>query len=229
MDIMHNISIEIVGDVIMSKNKLFSILLLCILIITVIRFRNNIALITKSPEYFRDFIKSYGRYSIPIYIFFSSIRSVFLLPAGVFAVAAGITFGTYLGFILTLLGVTLSGIIAFEISKLFGGSFATKLFGNKIKTIEENLKGKGMLYIAMLRMIPIFPFDAISYVAGLCNVNVYSFTFGTFIGSIPGAFVYTYLGSNIFNMRSKQFILSLCLVIIISLIPLIYKYVIKKG
>ncbi|SKA83772.1 Uncharacterized membrane protein YdjX, TVP38/TMEM64 family, SNARE-associated domain [Caloramator quimbayensis] len=213
----------------MKKSRIPALLFLIILIGVVIYFRRDIAAVTKNPQLFRDFIKSYGNFAIPIYLLLSSIRSVFLLPAGVFAIASGITFGVFLGSILTCIGVTLSGILAFFISRIAGKSFAVKLFGDKIKTVENKIKNKGALYIAALRMVPIFPFDAISYVSGFSNIKLTSFIFGTFIGSVPGAFVYTYLGSNIVNIHSKQFILSLCLVIIISLIPLLYKYVLKRG
>lgn len=213
----------------MFKKRPITILLLCILILVILYFRKDIVYITKSPEYFRDFMKSYGKYAIILYLILSLIRSLFFLPAGVFAIASGITFGVFWGSILTCIGVTLSGILAFEISRYLGRDYLNKLFGNKIKPIEEKIRGKGALYIATLRMIPIFPFDAISYVSGLSNVKLSSFIFGTFIGSLPGAFVYTYLGSNLIDMHSKKFILSLCLVIIVSLIPLIYKYVLKRG
>ncbi|MCX7883813.1 MAG: TVP38/TMEM64 family protein [Caloramator sp.] len=213
----------------MKKNNIISLFFLLILIGIVIFFRKDISSVTKNPQLFRNFIKSYGNLAIPIYLMLSSIRSLFLLPAGVFAIASGITFGTFLGTILTCIGVTMSGIVAFLISRYAGRSFAIKLFGDRIETIENKIKNKGTLYIAALRMVPIFPFDAISYVSGLSNIKFMSFAFGTFIGSVPGAFVYTYLGNNIVDIHSKRFILSLCLVIIVSLIPLLYKYVFRRG
>jgi uncharacterized membrane protein YdjX (TVP38/TMEM64 family) len=64
---------------------------------------------------------------------------------------------------------------------------------------------------------------------GIANIKIVDFTAGTFIGSIPGSFVYTYLGNNIFDIHSKKFMISIMLVVIISIVPLIYKFVLRKG
>jgi uncharacterized membrane protein YdjX (TVP38/TMEM64 family) len=52
---------------------------------------------------------------------------------------------------------------------------------------------------------------------------------GTFLGIIPGTFVYSYFGSSLGNMYSKQFIGSVLLLVMLSLIPLIFKKFSKKD
>lgn len=226
---MHNIPVDINGDDLMKPKNIFLFVMLGIIAGLVVYFRSDIISLTSQPEQFRDFIRSYENLAVPVYLLLSSIRSVFFLPAGVFAIVSGITFGTLLGTVLACIGVTLSGILAFIISGYAGREFIEKLFKNRLLAIENKLKDSGLIYIAILRMIPVFPFDAVSYASGLTNVKFSNFVFGTFIGSLPGAFVYTYLGSSLLDIRSKKFMISLGLVIVISLIPLIYKYVLKKG
>ncbi|WDC84095.1 VTT domain-containing protein [Caloramator sp. mosi_1] len=122
----------------------------------------------------------------------STIRSVFLLPAGTFAVISGLTFGNLIGTLLTCVGVTLSGILAYLIAKYFGRDFVESIFKNRKIEIDSLIKREGLFYIVSLRLIPIFPFDAVSYASGLMDVNFKDFVVGTFLGSLPGAFIYTF-------------------------------------
>lgn len=213
----------------MKYKPIISLVFLGVLIFIVYFFRNDIIIVVNNPEALKYVLKSFKNFEIPVYLFISAVRSVFFIPAGALAVVSGITFGTFLGTLLTCTGVTLSGIVAFYISRYLGRDYIKKLLKGKLDKIDAKLKNKGMMYIAVLRMIPIFPFDAISYVSGIANIKIIDFTIGTFIGSIPGSFVYTYLGNNIFDIHSKKFMISVMLVVIISIVPLIYKFVLRKG
>lgn len=213
----------------MKYKPVISLVFLGVLIFIVYFFRNDIIIVVNNPETLKYMLKSFKNFEVPVYLFISAVRSVFFIPAGALAVVSGITFGTFWGTLLTCTGVTLSGIVAFYISRYLGRDYIKKLLKGKLDIIDAKLKNKGLMYIAVLRMIPIFPFDAISYVSGIANIKIIDFTAGTFIGSIPGSFVYTYLGNNIFDIHSKKFMISIMLVVIISIVPLIYKFVLRKG
>lgn len=98
-----------------------------------------------------------------------------------------------------------------------------KLIGNKATKINNQLEHHGFRSILLLRLIPLFPFDAISYAAGLSNTRFISFALGTTLGIIPGSFVYNFLGNSFNNPFSKTFYIALSLLFILILIPVIYK------
>jgi uncharacterized membrane protein YdjX (TVP38/TMEM64 family) len=60
--------------------------------------------------------------------------------------------------------------------------------------LEKGLKENGFYYLLTLRFIPIFPFVAINMAAALVQMNPLVFLWGTFIGIIPGTFVYVATG-----------------------------------
>lgn len=213
----------------MKYKPVISLVFLGVLIFIVYFYRDDIFIIVNNPVTLKNILKSFNNFEIPVFLFISTIRSVFFIPAGALAVVSGITFGTFWGTILTCTGVTLSGILAFYISRYFGRDYIKKLLKGKLDKIDSKLKNKGMMYIAVLRMVPVFPFDAVSYVSGIADIKITDFTIGTFIGSIPGAFVYTYLGNNLLDIHSRKFMISVILVVIISIVPLIYKFVLRKG
>jgi uncharacterized membrane protein YdjX (TVP38/TMEM64 family) len=153
----------------MKYKPVISLVFLGVLIFIVYFFRNDIIMVVNNPETLKSMLKSFKNFEIPAYLFISAVRSVFFIPAGALAVVSGITFGTFWGTLLTCTGVTLSGIVAFYISRYLGRDYIKKLLKGKLDIIDAKLKNKGMMYIAVLRMIPIFPFDAISYVSGYCK------------------------------------------------------------
>ena len=65
----------------------------------------------------------------------------------------------------------------------------------------------------MLRLIPLFPFKIVSYSAGLSDVRFRDFALATTIGSMPGIIVYTNLGDKTTVFGSKDFYISIGLLI----------------
>ncbi|SHE54190.1 TVP38/TMEM64 family protein [Caloramator proteoclasticus] len=213
----------------MRLKRAFSFITLLLITVVVLLYRKQLLNMIKNPEDIRNFLLSYKGYAVAIFLLLSTIRSVFLLPAGTFAVISGLTFGNLIGTLLTCVGVTLSGILAYFIAKYFGREFVECILKRRKIDINSLIKKEGLFYIISLRLIPIFPFDAVSYASGLMDVNFKDFVFGTFLGSLPGAFIYTFLGNSIMDIRGPKFKLALFLVIISSITPIIYKYVLKKG
>ena len=58
----------------------------------------------------------------------------------------------------------------------------------------------------MLRLIPLFPFDVISYGSGLTSIRYKDFLLATFFGTIPGIFVFVNIGAQSVNIGSKSFL-----------------------
>ncbi|MCX7951193.1 MAG: TVP38/TMEM64 family protein [Clostridiales bacterium] len=213
----------------MNIKKIISLVFIIAIVLTIVSLRQDMVKVLQNPYKVRDYIQTYRNFAILIYLFLSTIRSIFLLPAGVFAIISGLTFGNILGTLLTCVGVTLSGVLSYLISKYLAREFILNILKKRFGKINNILKKQGLFYIVTLRLIPIFPFDAVSFTAGIVNISFFDFTLGTFIGSLPGAFIYTYLGNSLMDISSPNFKLAVLLVIITSTVPIIYKYVLKKG
>jgi uncharacterized membrane protein YdjX (TVP38/TMEM64 family) len=48
-----------------------------------------------------------------------------------------------------------------------------------------------------MRLVPIVPYNVLNYAAGLAGVKTRDYLVATFIGTIPGIFILTYLASSI--------------------------------
>jgi uncharacterized membrane protein YdjX (TVP38/TMEM64 family) len=67
----------------------------------------------------------------------------------------------------------------------------------RLGTAFEWLERSGLAAVAILRLVHIFPFAVISYAAGIARVRPRHYFAGTFFGTLPGIFIYTYLADSI--------------------------------
>ena len=63
--------------------------------------------------------------------------------------------------------------------------------------LEAGFRADAFNYLLFLRLVPVFPFWLVNLVPALAGVRLGTFLFATFIGIIPGTFVYASLGSGL--------------------------------
>jgi len=180
-----------------------------------------------TPHGIHQFVLSYGDYASLVYIAMQALRPFSFLPATPFTMAGGYIFGHYYGLLLSTIGTTIAATISFFLSRyLLRDRIKNKLDG-RFAGIGDRIGEKGIFVVIALRLIPILPFDAVSYLAGVSSIRYRNYIVGTILGELPGAFIFTMLGSSLKNIRSPYFIASLALAVIFLLLPIIYKQLVK--
>lgn len=182
------------------------------------------------PEDIRDFILSFGIMAPIVYILLYSVRPLILFPASIFTIASGLSFGSFFGTIYTLIGATAGAVLSFLISRYLGAeAFSNTKFGKRFIS-EKNIKDYGFKAVFTMRLIPIFPFDMISYGAGLSGMGLGSFFIATMVGMIPGTFAFNFLGASLLEPFSKNFYIAIGMVLFLMVVPgLVKKYLNKKA
>ncbi|HTN43987.1 MAG TPA: TVP38/TMEM64 family protein [Nitrospiria bacterium] len=178
------------------------------------------------PEQIRDSIQSVGYLAPLLYVLIYSVAPVFFVPGWIITIGGGLAFGPLWGTILTVMGATIGATLAFLVGRYLGRDFVTRLLKEKFKTIgllDERAASRGFEVIFFLRLIPLIPFNALDYMAGISKIGTRDYILGTFLGIIPGTFAYVYLGSTLTHIRSWGFTLAIGLLILLSLIPIFYK------
>jgi len=185
---------------------------------------------TLSPRYIKQYISHFGVWAPLVFLILYSIKSfIIFIPAGIFMLAAGLSFGTFLGALILIVGTLLSSTAGFVFARYFGKDYVQKKLQNtKFSNLGGKIAQKGFLIILLLRLVPILPYDAINYICGLSKIRYRDFILATLIGTIPACFLYAYLGDNILKPFSKGFYLSVVLVILISLTPVLFAKSIKE-
>lgn len=176
-----------------------------------------------TPHGIHELVLSYGPYSGVVFVLLHVLRPFTFLPVTPFTLAGGFIFGSAYGLLLTTIGTTLSAIVTFSLSRYVFRDYLKEKLSGKYAGLGDRFNGRGVLVVAAMRLVPAIPFDAVGYLAGVSSIGFFEYLLGTILGELPGAFVLTILGSNMKNIRSPFFIISLVLAILLVLLPEIYR------
>lgn len=120
------------------------------------------------------------------------------IPGYAFGLLSGYLFGPFWGGLYILSGITLGGLLAFQITRTFGHPFLRRVL--KASTLERYnvfLVQRGPLFLFLLFLLPGFPDDLLAFLAGLSPMNHLSFLIALVFGRLPGAFLLALAGGGV--------------------------------
>lgn len=199
------------------------LILFILLSIIIILFYSFDILYFSELSQIKTFILSYGVYAPLVFIILFTIVPLTLFPDALLAIAGGLIFGLYEGSLYIMIGALCGATLSFFIARYYSVWIKTKLQNKKFLNIDQAVKKNGFLIIFLLRLIPLVPFDIISYSAGLCSIRYKDFILATFFGIIPGVFVYANIGAQSLNIGSNQFYISIALLIALIILSKLFK------
>jgi len=163
------------------------------------------------------------------------------VPGGtVLTVAGGFLFGSIIGTAWVVIGATVGATIVFLIAKTAFGDALRAKAGPALKKMEQGFQENALSYLLVLRLIPLFPFFVVNLVPAFLGVPLRTYVIGTFVGIIPGAFVFASVGAGLGSVfdsmddftlagvLTPEIIIALVGLAVLSLLPVVYKKV-KAG
>jgi len=69
--------------------------------------------------------------------------------------------------------------------------------GPWISRLEAGFQENALSYLLVLRLVPLFPFWLVNLVPAFLGVPLTTYVLGTFVGIIPGSFVYASVGNGL--------------------------------
>jgi len=176
-----------------------------------------------------DWVRNPGLTGMLTYVLAYTVRPLVFFPASLLTVFGGYTYGPWLGTLLDVIGAGTGGLLSFWIARLLGRRGVEKLIGKgKLNVLDERIATNGFLVVLIVRLIPLFPFDAISYASGLSKIRFKQFAIANYIGIIPGAFVYNNIGSSLRDPFSWQFFLAIGLYVLFFAVGLVAQQILKN-
>ena len=173
----------------------------------------------------RIYILSYGSFAAICFILIYSLKPiVFIVPASLLSILAGNLFGPLCGLALSLISCFFAGSLAFFLAKALGKPFVDKLLWGKAIIFNDNFEKHGFKIMLIMRLSVIFPYDELSYAAGLTKMKYWDFISATLLGVLPEMTCYSLMGGNIEKPLSISFMVPIALTITIAFIAFrIYK------
>ncbi|GAC1430455.1 MAG: hypothetical protein NVSMB68_02770 [Thermoanaerobaculia bacterium] len=138
-----------------------------------------------------------GRWWAPLaFIGLYTVFNVFLLPATILSLTAGVVWGWLAGGLWVLLASTVASAVPYFIGRS-GSGWANRLLEKRAGRIHRALRNEGFMTLLLMRLVPIVPYNVLNYAAGVAGIKVRDYLLATFIGTIPGIFIFTYLAASI--------------------------------
>lgn len=129
-----------------------------------------------------------------VFIVLYAIFNTALLPATALTLTAGVVWGWFVGGLWVLAASTIGSAIPYWIA-YSGSAWVEELMSRRAPRILDALKKERFMTLLLLRLVPIIPYNILNYAAGLAAVKPRDYVTATFIGTIPGIFIFTYLAS----------------------------------
>lgn len=117
------------------------------------------------------------------------------LPKNVLSIAAGVLFGFGPGLVIVYLAAMLGASVAFWLGRALGRDAVERFTGTRVAKVDEVLSKRGFVAVVGVRLVPVLPFTAINYSAGLTAVGWWPYFLGTMVGILPGTVSFLALGA----------------------------------
>ena len=117
-----------------------------------------------------------------------------------------------------------------------GAATAVRRAGPRAARIAEGFRADAFSYLLFLRLVPVFPFWLVNIVPALLGMTLGPYTLATLIGIIPGAVVYSSVGSGLGTLLDRgqmpnlgiifewRILLPLLGLAVLALVPVLYTH-----
>ena len=124
------------------------------------------------------------------------IAALGIIPASLLGIGAGLAYGVWLGFLLSATGTLVGGLIAFQLSRSLLRPWIARLLATRVRAarLDEAIARHGWKFVCLMRISPVMPFAATSYVLGLTRIGIRPYVLGT-LASLPALLGYVALGA----------------------------------
>lgn len=195
-------------------------------------FRNYISLwvmdsyhFFTSKEQVRDWLISFGPAAPLVFIFIQSLQVVFApIPGEATGFLGGFLFGIPKGFLYSTVGLTLGSSLAFLLGRWLEIHFVEKVVRKEtLEKFDFIIERQGALLAFLFFLIPGFPKDYLCFILGLSKMPFRVFLIINIIGRMPGTFLLTLQGANVYKGNYVSFYTLLGIFLLAGLLMLIYK------
>ncbi len=164
--------------------------------------------IQEHHAYLESFVEEYPLLSIAIYIGSYILMTALSIPgATLLTLLGGLLFPFIWGLLYAVSGATLGAICLFLAAKTALGSSLKSEVRPYLAKFRAGFHDHAASYLLFLRLVPIFPFWLVNLGSAFVGVSLFTFAWTTFIGIMPGAFVYIQAGAGLREIleRGQEF------------------------
>ena len=181
----------------------------------------GVDLLTLRPARVREFVLSFGIWAPLIYLLVYS-QPIIPFPVTILTLAGGLAFGPLWGTLAAVTGATARACGQFGVARLLGYNTVAKLFGGKrLTALNDKIRANSFQTVLWIRLIPNVPFDMQNYGLGFSKARFWPYALATFLGLLPGCFVFVYVGYSLTDPMQLwwKLLLAIALMACLPLLP----------
>jgi uncharacterized membrane protein YdjX (TVP38/TMEM64 family) len=153
--------------------------------------------LAQNRDWLCGLVQQWGILAAVAYLMVYAILVALSVPgAAVLTIAGGFLFGTWIGGLCAVIGATLGATAIFLAARGGLGGLAQRA-GRFVGKLEAGFRADAFNYLLVLRLVPVFPFWLVNLVPALVGVRLPTYLLATFLGIVPGTFVYASLGNGL--------------------------------
>ncbi len=123
-----------------------------------------------------------------------ALATVAFVPGVIFDLVGGALFGPFWGSIFNLVGATLGATLAFLVARYVAGDWLRRKARGQLERLISGVDAEGWRFVALVRLVPLFPFNLTNYALGLAGIPLRHYVPATIVFMAPATVAYTWLG-----------------------------------
>lgn len=151
------------------------------------------------PDRARQLVEEFGVWGPLVFIGMQTAQVLLApIPGQVSGLVGGFLFGTFWGVVYTMIGAAIGFTLLFLLAKRFGRPLAERLVKPETLDRFDHLAQKGgVLVLFLVFLLPAFPDDVISLIAGMTPIRLRTLILVSLAGRLPGYLVLSATGNGV--------------------------------
>jgi uncharacterized membrane protein YdjX (TVP38/TMEM64 family) len=174
------------------------------------------------------------RWIMPGFVAAFALGASIGLPATPFYLMGGALFGPVIGSLLNWGGATLGAMGSFLLARTLGHGALAHVVRRRVPDLHDLVAEHGFATVMRLRLIPVFPYNALNFGAGLAGMRLVPYIVATALGIVPAVVLYTFLGHSLAEgaLGHGSFARALqvgAVIVVLSFLPMVVRRARKRG
>ncbi|HHW47312.1 MAG TPA: TVP38/TMEM64 family protein [Clostridiaceae bacterium] len=169
-----------------------------------------------NPEKVREMVVNAGAWGPLVFILLQIIQ-IFIapIPGQVVGLAGGYLFGPFWGIVYITIGATMGFTLIFVLARKLGRPFVECIVNPKaLQKFDHLTREKGVLVFFLIFLLPAFPDDIISFIAGLTTIRIRTLVLISLAGRLPG-YVMLCLAGNGLADKNLNYVAAITVVLVV--------------
>lgn len=141
------------------------------------------------------------------------------LPGQISGLIGGFLFGPWLGLLYTLVGSFIGFWIVFALARKLGRPFVERFVKtDTLERFDALLTRRGPFVLFLIYLLPAFPDDVISFVAGLTRIPIRTLLLVSVVGRLPGYLVLSFAGDGLTGENMNPIVVGAAVVLALAVV-----------